>query len=156
LFDTFEGMTRPTEVDTSPVDRTAMEWWNDVEGTEHRAFPYFFDKDVFNEEIVRRNVMGTGYPAERLHFVRGRVEDTLPDLAPDRIAFLRLDTDWYESTRHELIHLYPRLSHGGVLIVDDYGHWEGCKMAVDEYFSSEAESILLNRIDYTGRIGIKW
>jgi O-methyltransferase len=156
LYDTFEGMTQPTEVDTSPVDRTATEWWNEVAGTDHRAFPHFFDADVFNEDIVRRNVLGTGYPAERIHFVRGRVEDTLPELAPDRISFLRLDTDWYESTRHELTHLYPRLSDGGVLIVDDYGHWEGCKLAVDEYFSTEAKPILLNRIDYTGRIGIKY
>lgn len=155
LYDTFEGMTEPSEVDTSPVDRTAKQWWADVEGTEHRAFPHFFDPDVFSEEIVRGNVMGTGYPAERLHFVRGRVEDTLPGRAPERISLLRLDTDWYESTRHELIHLYPRLSQGGVLIVDDYGHWEGCKRAVDEYFAGQADPILLSRIDYTGRIGIK-
>lgn len=155
LYDTFEGMTPPTEVDTSPVDRSAMEWWAEAEGTEHRAFPHFFDPDVFNEDMVRRNVLGTGYPAERLHFVRGRVEDTLPEKAPEQIALLRLDTDWYESTRHELIHLYPRLSAGGVLIIDDYGHWEGCKRAVDEYFATDAEPLLLSRIDYTGRIGIK-
>jgi len=155
LYDTFEGMTRPTEVDTSRVDRTALDWWKDVEGTEHRAFPHFFDPDIFNEDIVRRDVMATGYPAERLHFVRGRVEDTLPEQAPSRIALLRLDTDWYESTRHELIHLYPRLSQGGVLIVDDYGHWDGCRLAVDEYFATEADPVLLTRIDYTGRICVK-
>jgi hypothetical protein len=155
LYDTFEGMTPPTEHDTSPVDRSAKEWWAEVEGTEHRAFPHFFDPDVFNEDMVRRNVLGTGYPAERIHFVRGRVEDTLPEQAPGQIALLRLDTDWYESTRHELVHLYPRLSPGGVLIIDDYGHWEGCKRAVDEYFATEASPLLLSRIDYTGRIGIK-
>jgi O-methyltransferase len=83
------------------------------------------------------------------------VERTLPDRAPAEIALLRLDTDWYESTRHELVHLYPRLSAGGVLIVDDYGHWAGAKRAVDEYLGEQAEPLLLHRIDYTGRIAIK-
>ena len=72
-----------------------------------------------------RRVARAGYPRERLHFVEGRVEETLPGHAPDRIALLRLDTDWYESTRHELVHLYPRLAPGGVLIIDDYGWWRG-------------------------------
>jgi hypothetical protein len=52
-------------------------------------------------------------------------------------------------------HLYPRLAPGGVLIIDDYGHWEGCRQAVDEYFSTVAPPVLLNRIDYTGRIAVK-
>ena len=90
-----------------------------------------------------------------MHFVRGKVEDTLPERAPDQLALLRLDTDWYESTRHELVHLYPLLAPGGVLIIDDYGHWDGSRKAVDEYFDGEADPILLSRIDYTGRIGIK-
>ena len=88
-------------------------------------------------------------------FVQGPVEETLPKTAPDRLALLRLDTDWYESTRHELVHLYPRLVDGGVLIVDDYGHWEGCRRAVDEYFAAEADPVLLSRVDYTARIAIK-
>jgi O-methyltransferase len=155
LFDTFEGMTEPTDLDTSPVDRSAQEWWAEAEQSGDRAFPHFFDREVFNEDVVRENVLGTGYPAERVHFVRGRVEDTLPQHAPETLALLRLDTDWYESTKHELVHLYPRLVDGGVLIIDDYGHWEGCRRAVDEYFSSEADPILLGRIDYTGRIAVK-
>jgi hypothetical protein len=68
---------------------------------------------------------------------------------------LRLDTDWYESTKHELVHQYPKLSVGGVLIIDDYGHWQGARQAVDEYFNDNRLPILLNRIDYTGRIAIK-
>ena len=71
---------------------------------------------------------------------------------PERIALLRIDTDWYESTRHELVHLYPRLSPGGVLIIDDYGHWQGARKAVDEYFQA---GLFLNHIDYTGRLAIK-
>jgi len=75
---------------------------------------------------------------------------------PGKIALLRLDTDWYESTAHELKHLYPLLVPGGVIIIDDYGHWEGARKAVDEYITAEKLPLLLNRIDYTGRIGIKY
>jgi hypothetical protein len=78
----------------------------------------------------------------------------VPQHAPARIALLRLDTDWYESTRHELVHLFPLIVPGGVLIVDDYGHWRGARQAVDEYFAEQRVPILLNRIDYTGRIGV--
>ena len=152
LYDTFEGMTEPTERDSSPVDRHALEYWRDSEG---RPWPELFDPSTFSEESVRELLLSTGYPAERLHFVRGPVEETLPARAPGPLALLRLDTDWYESTRHELVHLYPLLADGGVLIVDDYGHWEGCRRAVDEYFSGEAEPVLLNRIDYSGRIAVK-
>jgi hypothetical protein len=87
--------------------------------------------------------------------VPGRVEDTIPGEAPETISLLRLDTDWYESTRHELEHLYPRLSLGGVLVLDDYGHWRGAREAVDEYFTQTGEFPLLSRIDYTGRIAIR-
>jgi hypothetical protein len=86
---------------------------------------------------------------------RAPFEDTLPAQAPDRIALLRLDTDWYSSTRHELVHLFPRLCPGGVLIVDDYGHWQGCRQAVDEFVEEEGLAMLFCRIDYTGRIAVK-
>jgi O-methyltransferase len=102
---------------------------------------------------VRQAISSTGYPAEYVSFVEGLVEDTLPRSRPERIAVLRLDTDWYQSTRCELIHLYPRLERGGVLIVDDYGHFAGARKAVDEYFAENP--ILLNRMDYTGRIATK-
>ncbi len=97
----------------------------------------------------------TGYPREKIHFVRGRVEETIPASAPDSIALLRLDTDWYDSTRHELVHLFPRLLKAGVIIIDDYGHWQGCRQACDEYFAQNRIPILLNRIDSTGRIALK-
>jgi O-methyltransferase len=95
----------------------------------------------------------TKYDPARIHFIEGDVEKTLPDRAPSEIAFLRLDTDWYESTRHELVHLYPRLVRGGVLIIDDYGHFLGARKATDEYF--DGHRILLDRIDYSGRIAVK-
>jgi predicted O-methyltransferase YrrM len=106
-------------------------------------------------EEVERNLRSTGIDPARLRFVEGKVEDTIPATAPERISVLRLDTDWYESTWHELTHLYPRLSPGGVLIVDDYGHWQGAREAVDRYFGEVAEPILLARTDYTGRIGVR-
>jgi hypothetical protein len=156
LYDTFEGMTEPTEHDTSPVDPPALDDWNAArERGDERPWSELFGSDKFGEEQVRETVLSTGYPAERIHIVRGPVEDTIPAHAPERLALLRLDTDWYESTRHELEHLYPRLSDGGVLIIDDYGHWEGARRAVDEYFSSTAAPLLLNRIDYTGRVAVK-
>jgi hypothetical protein len=106
-------------------------------------------------EDVRQAMARTAYGPGQVHFVKGKVEDTIPGNAPSRIAILRLDTDWYESTRHELTHLYPRLAPGGVLIIDDYGHWAGARQAVDEYLRDNRAGILLNRVDYTGRIAVK-
>jgi O-methyltransferase len=90
-----------------------------------------------------------------MRFVKGLVEETIPDEAPSEIALLRLDTDWESSTRHELEHLWPRLAVGGVLIVDDYGHWAGARAAVDAFFATREDRPLLNRIDYTGRIAVR-
>jgi hypothetical protein len=104
---------------------------------------------------VKNNLFTTGYPKEKLFFVKGKVEDTIPGEIPSAIAILRLDTDWYESTYHELKHLYPLLNSGGVLIIDDYGHWQGSRQATDNYFSEINKPVLLNRVDYTGRIAIK-
>ena len=155
LYDTFEGMTAPTEHDISPIDPPALETWNAARRRGERAWNGIFSPAVFDEQGVRATLASTGYPQDRLHFVRGPVEETLPENAPEQLALLRLDTDWYESTRHELRHLYPLLSDGGVLIIDDYGHWEGARRAVDEHFATVAPPLLLNRIDYTGRIAIK-
>lgn len=157
LYDTFEGMTAPTELDTSSFEqeRSALEEWKHYERQGRRAWDWAFGADVFNLDDVRDLVHRTGYPAARIHFVVGPVEETIPAGAPDRIALLRLDTDWYESTRHELVHLYPKLSQGGVLIIDDYGHWDGARRAVDEYVASHAQPLLLTRVDYTARMGVK-
>jgi O-methyltransferase len=104
---------------------------------------------------VQTNMKQTNYPFSKIHFVQGKVEQTIPETIPSSIALLRLDTDWYESTYHELVHLFPKLVTGGVLIIDDYGHWQGARKAVDQYFAEQKTPILLNRIDYTGRIAIK-
>ncbi|MCC3312935.1 TylF/MycF/NovP-related O-methyltransferase [Nocardia africana] len=108
-----------------------------------------------DEESVLGTVAGTGYPREQIRCVAGLVQETIPEHAPGSIAILRLDTDLYDSTRHELEHLYPLLSVGGVLIVDDYGKYSGATRAVDEYFAKLNEPILLHRIDTQGRICVK-
>jgi hypothetical protein len=155
LYDTFEGMTVPTAEDQSALDPPALETWREARNDDRRPWGELFDPSLFNEEGVRSLLLATGYPSERLHFVRGPVEETVPATAADQLALLRLDTDWYESTRHELVHLFPRLAPGGVMIIDDYGHWRGARQAVDEYFASEHPPVLLSRIDYTGRIAVK-
>lgn len=94
-----------------------------------------------------------GLPGDQLKFIKGAVEETIPKVMPDQIAVLRLDTDFFNSTLHELEHLYPRLVSGGICIIDDYGHWGGSTKAVDEYFAGR--QVFLNRLDYSGRLIVK-
>src|SRR5436190_460200 len=155
LYDTFEGMTRPSEADVSAVDPPALETWERAERAGRLAWPELFAGDAITADAVRDTVLTSGYPAERLHLVAGPVEQTLPAQAPEKLALLRLDTDWYESTRHELEHLWPLLAPGGVLIIDDYGHWQGARRAVDEYFAAHPPAPLLQRIDYTARLAVR-
>jgi hypothetical protein len=153
LFDTFEGMTDPTEPDidiggNSASEVLSSEVWADGAGGVLEDLLYASLAEV------RVNVLSTGYPDRLLHFVKGPVEKTVPESAPEQIAILRLDTDWYESTKHELEHLVPRLVSNGVLIIDDYGHWRGARRAVDEYLEASSRPILLHRIDYSGRMAV--
>ena len=152
MYDTFDGMTEPTdddcEIETNVSNSDLLK--NTPKNT-----------DKFNIwayaplEMVKKNMKKTMLPEERMHFIEGKVENTLSRVKPQNIALLRLDTDWYESTKCELEQLYPLLSIGGVLIVDDYGHFSGAKKAVDEYFSKTNVKPLMNRIDYSGRLIIK-
>jgi O-methyltransferase len=149
LYDTFEGMSPPTDADaTTDGTPASVHLDRDEKGT-----GYWCRAGI---DEVRANMASTGYPEARIHYVKGPVEQTIPEkLPPGPVALLRLDTDWYESTRHELIHLFPLLAPGGVLIVDDYGHWQGAKKAVDEYLATLPRVPYLHRIDYTGRLLIK-
>jgi O-methyltransferase len=150
LFDTFEGMSSPTDKDVAVDGQSAGELLRTQRKDDPAsAWCYATIDDV------KATMTSTGYEFGRIHFVKGKVEDTIPTHAPDKIAILRLDTDWYESTRHEMEHLFPRLIRGGVLIVDDYGHWAGCRQAIDEYIETNGIRLLLNRVDYTGRIAVK-
>ena len=147
LFDTFDGMTPPTDKDVTyrgqPVaellssrPRTARIW------------------AVASLEDVQQGFEAIPYPQEKIHFVKGPVEATLPEQAPDQIAILRLDTDWYESTRHELVTLYDRLSPGGALIIDDYGSYQGARAAIEEFIEETGARLLLVPIG-PGRIAVK-
>ncbi|MBM3400838.1 MAG: macrocin O-methyltransferase [Bacteroidetes bacterium] len=150
LYDTFEGMSEPTEHDMKN---------STVDGNHVRKYWEEQQKGGINEwcysslDEVRSNLERTGYPMSQIHTVKGKVEDSIPNTIPKKISLLRLDTDWYESTKHELMYLYPILTDKGVLIIDDYGSWAGAKKAVDEFFADTP--ILLNRVDTTGRIGVK-
>jgi O-methyltransferase len=149
LYDTFEGMSEPQEVDVlagSSFKQTQELWSNTNKGT-------YSEWCYAALEEVKKNMHSTGYPDSQILYVKGMVEQTLDEQLPDSIALLRLDTDWYESTKKELEVLYPKLSVNGVLIIDDYGTWEGARKAVDEYFKDN--QVLLSRIDHTARIGIK-
>jgi hypothetical protein len=150
LFDTFEGMTQPTARDVNYKGALAIDTFNQKRLGEDSS-----DWCRATLEDVRAALDSTGYPRERVHLVKGKVEETLPAQAPEQIALLRLDTDWYESTRHELEHLYPRLATGGVLIIDDYGHWKGSREATEEYIAKHNLKLLLHRTDGPGRMAIK-
>jgi O-methyltransferase len=151
LYDTFEGMTAPTESDVEASSgRTAAQL---LEATD------VGDGDnvwcVASQEDVENNVFRTGYPPDRFTFVRGDVAQTLTSDVPEQIALLRLDTDWYESTKVGLDVLYPRLAVGGVCILDDYGHWQGARKAVDDYFEAAGMRPFMHPIDFSGRVFIK-
>jgi hypothetical protein len=131
LYDTFDGMSEPTENDVAPSGQKAEVLLKNLAKDEQNHIWAFAPIDK-----VRSNVESVGYPAEKIKFVKGKVEETIPETMPEKIALLRLDTDWYESTKHELLHLYPLLVSGGVLILDDYGYWAGARKAVDEFFET--------------------
>jgi O-methyltransferase len=149
LYDTFTGMTPPTSDDRAYTGESAYAF---LEDAKRRQSPIWQSSTL---DEVKRAIASTGYDSSKTVLVPGRVEDTIPAVAPDAIALLRLDTDWYASTYHELQHLYPRLSVGGVMIIDDYGHWQGARKAVDQYIEEQKLKLLLCRIDYTGRICVK-
>jgi hypothetical protein len=150
LYDTFDGMTAPGPEDRiawngEPVSRR---WEQELRG-ERRDFARW---SISRQEVLA-NFSAIDYPRSYLHTVEGDVRRTLRRRRPRRLALLRLDTDWYDSTRTELQWLYPRLCRGGVLLVDDYGHFTGARKAVDEYLA--AQPIYLHRDDYTGRSAVK-
>jgi hypothetical protein len=150
LYDTYNGMTSPGIKDFTLAGESAIELLNQTKKNQNNNIWCWATM-----EDVTKNVLSTGYPKDKILLVEGDIVETIPKTIPNEIAFLRLDTDWYESTRHELTHLYPRLVKGGILIIDDYGYWKGTREAVDEYFSSQKYKPLLHRIDNFGRSLVK-
>jgi hypothetical protein len=148
LYDTYDGMPVPTDADKRFDGRLA-----ELELAETPKGEGVWCRSSLDE--VKSNMASTEYPSERILYIAGRVEETVPARIPPKLAILRLDTDWYESTRHELEHLFPLLADGGFLILDDYGHWQGARKAVDEFLASSSKKYFLHRLDNTGRLLIK-
>ncbi len=150
LFDTFAGMPKPDSIDVNFQGRPAIDTFMKTKIDD--ASSHWANASV---ESVKETMAMTGYPANRIHFVKGLVEETIPENAPEKIALLRLDTDWYRSTRHEMEHLYPRVSPKGIVIIDDYGELMGAKKAVDEFLAKNDIRSFLHRIDFAARLIVK-
>lgn len=151
LYDTFAGMTPPTSNDVEEGSgKTAEIMLAETEVADGNNVWC-----VAGRTDVEANVRSTGYNFDNFTFVEGDVVQTLKTSVPEQIALLRLDTDWYESTKAGLEILYPRLVVGGVCILDDYGHWQGARKAVDEYFENFGHRPFMHPIDFSGRVFIK-
>jgi hypothetical protein len=151
LFDTFAGMTAPGEEDFAAADGSSPQTRYEQSRHENRS-----DWCYASLDDVKKNFREAGLLSEKIRFVQGDVLETLAndDNLPEKISVLRLDTDWYESTKKELEVLWPRLSKGGILMIDDYGHWGGARKAADEFFTAEGRPFF-HYIDYTGRLAVK-
>ena len=149
LYDTYAGMAQPTDRDVDPYGRSPQQRWQNAESGDINTWC------MAPLDEVKSNLYSTAYPKQKMRFVEGKVEETIPDSLPETIALLRLDTDFFDSTHHELVHLFPKLSPNGVLIIDDYGWWKGSRDATDQYFEANGVNILLHRVDSTSRVAIK-
>ena len=152
LFDTFEfDVTYAPDSADGQRAATAFARASKVSEGERR------ETILRNKKGVEGRLHRTGYPASNVHLVASKVEDTLPQRAPGRISLLRLDTDLYQPTLHQLTCLFPRLEQGGVLIIDDYDGptWPGVRKAVDEYLESNNVRLLLHRVDSGSRMAVK-
>ncbi len=149
LFDTFAGMPEPTDRDVDGSGRAIAETLARLPKTAESIWA------IAPLAEVKANIERTGYPSSRVHYVEGRVEETLAAAAPAAISLLRIDVDWYEPTLHCLQTLYPRLVAGGVLILDDYTEWTGARQATEEYFAAISPAPLLVPIDNSARLAIK-
>jgi hypothetical protein len=151
LYDTFEGMTKPTDLDSKQGTQTLA---SDILA----STPMSNGENVWARaslENVTQMLSSLDYPIQNFHLIKGDVLETLDDSLPESISLLRLDTDWYESTKKELEELYPLVAIGGVVIIDDYGHWSGSKLAVDQFLRDNELFPLLNYLDYAGRLWVK-
>jgi O-methyltransferase len=149
-FDTFEGMPDPTDIDVDYAGTSAAQrMQKELKKENIKNIHAYCSLEQVKKNLSEINVK------DSVKLIKGRVEETLliSNNLPNKISILRLDTDWYESTKIELEILFPRLVSGGVLLIDDYGHFKGAKQAVDEYFKNQ--NIWLHYIDYSCRMIIK-
>jgi len=137
MYDTFEGLPEPTKDD--PDYEIAREFTGRCRGTLDEV------EDLF------RLLKIDGFS----RYVKGRFEDSLPGTKPDAVAVLHLDGDWYQSVRVCLDSLWDRVSKGGIVQIDDYGHWAGARKAVDSFLHERGIRVRLQYLDYTGRQLVK-
>ena len=149
LFDTYSGMVAPSNFDVEAHSGEA------ASVLMKKAAPDSFVTAYAPLDLVKSNMDHTSYPKNKVHYIEGDVLETLTNVNVQDISLLRLDTDWYESTLAELNHLVPRLVKGGICIIDDYGHWEGSRKAVDEFFRNSDFKPLMFHVDYTCRAFIR-
>jgi hypothetical protein len=149
-YDTFEGMTTPEDIDIDYKGNSSKkELLRNKKSEDIINIHCYSTIDSVKKNILKHSKL------ENINFIIGAVEKSLllEKNLPKKISVLRLDTDWYASTKIELEILYPRLVQGGVLIIDDYGYWQGAKKAVDEYFFNKKK--WLQVCDYSCRYLIK-
>lgn len=141
MFDTFGGLTEPSKYDYTAntavfcrmsSDQVYNTWKSQIINESTNGWCYT------PLEKVKARLNSTGYPQENLHYIVGDVMKTLEDKRniPDKIAILRLDTDWYESSKIELEKMYHNVVDKGLIIFDDYYHWDGQRRATDDFFES--------------------
>lgn len=128
VLDTFEGIPAPTADDPAGAEQYTGAFKGSLEDV----------GNLFNELGIKGLML------------KGMFQDTLSAIKVGHLAVLHLDGDWYESTKCCLENLYDRVSPGGFIQIDDYGHWEGCRKAVNEFFESRGLSPELEWLDYTG------
>lgn len=136
LFDVFTGMPKPGEHDPK-------EAWDDV------------GKFVSSPDLVRETFRNCGLSTDRLHIHQGLFEDTLPKFTPGPLCFLHVDCDWYEPVKMVLEKFYDHVVPGGTVVLDDYGHWSGCRKAFDEFAAARGIKVVLTPIDYTSHYFLK-
>lgn len=152
LFDTFTGMSEPGKYDVKTSTKSPAQ--NKYLVTKKEDYTNWAYASI---EEVRESFKKLSLLDSKVIFVKGKVEETLiqANQLPNAISFLRLDTDWYESTKKELEVLYEKLILGGILVIDDYANWNGVRKAVDEFFKELAPPMFFTLIDKGARIGIK-
>lgn len=135
VADSFEGLPEP-EPEKYPAD----------EGDTHHRL-----KDLaISLEQVESNFKRYGLLDDQVRFLKGWFDDTLPEAPIEKLAVARLDGDMYGSTMDALVNLYPKLSVGGYLIVDDYSAVPGCRQAVHDYRKAHSIEEEIVRIDAAG------
>lgn len=151
LFDTYTGHLPPGPLDVSLEDGSLARHKFDRITRSEGAWAA-----VSTAEVVA-NFSSLGVSVDHVKFVEGDMLKTLyvARNIPEKIAVLRLDTDWYEPTKAQLEVLWKRLVIGGVLLLDDYGHWSGSKKAVDDFFDSIGTRPFLTFTDWSGRAAVK-